>query len=572
MIILFLLSQVWSSYLDSTLSFIGLTKDDLGFRKDYTIRDSYRFAVVDELLSNPLNSIDFIGELEERFWQSSEPEVLKEFVELYGLNLKSKRSPFLKTLKECSRLLDETFRETPKALPDVFRELTLFSPDLTESIEEDKENEKRNDSLVNFLKMNGEKIDYKKLFTAACKLLLSIPLYESWLSEIEDNPVRLEGVEGSIVYYKRYEFGELVVGDTVDNVYKKNFAVIIDLGGNDVYHLDGGHSGRMNLIIDKSGDDLYEGGDYSIGCGHFGIGVLIDEQGDDCYRADNFSLGCGLFGVGILLDRKGDDRYNGDTFTQGAGGFGIGILKDEDGNDTYEGALYAQGFASTYGIGVIGDMAGNDRYLISEKYIDEIRYLDHYLSLSQGFSIGFRPDLSAGIGAIFDKAGNDSYIGDIFAQGSSYWYGIGAIVDDAGNDSYLAYQYAQGAGTHITIGLLVDKKGNDNYLAKGVSQGCGHDLSLGLLYDIEGDDSYLAFDLGQGAGNANGIGLLIDELGDDTYSVKRNRNTQGYGNFRREYGSIGVLMDIKGRDSYTEGGENSSLWKRGRYGIRIDWE
>jgi len=61
MIILFLLSQVWSSYLDSTLSFIGLTKDDLGFRKDYTIRDSYRFAVVDELLSNPLNSSNYTG-------------------------------------------------------------------------------------------------------------------------------------------------------------------------------------------------------------------------------------------------------------------------------------------------------------------------------------------------------------------------------------------------------------------------------------------------------------------------------------------------------------------------------
>jgi hypothetical protein len=81
----------------------------------------------------------------------------------------------------------------------------------------------------------------------------------------------------------------------------------------------------------------------------------------------------------------------------------------------------------------------------------------------------------------------------------------------------------------------------------------------------------VAFDLSQGAGNANGIGMLIDESGDDTYAVKRLHNTQGYGNFRREYGSIGVLIDLIGDDHYTSG-HDMLFWEKGEHGIGIDWQ
>ena len=92
-----------------------------------------------------------------------------------------------------------------------------------------------------------------------------------------------------------------------------------------------------------------------------------------------------------------------------------------------------------------------------------------------------------------------------------------------------------------------------------------------FLYDASGDDTYASFDLSQGAGNANGIGLLIDEKGDDSYTVKRQHNTQGYGDLRREYGSIGVLLDIEGDDAYSSGGD-AEFWEKGTYGIGIDWE
>jgi hypothetical protein len=561
--------QSWPAYLDSTLAFIGLSKNDITFRNDYTIADPYRFSIIDSLLNNPLHSIEFVYSVDDNFWNQTDAEILQNLINLYELEVYREKHDLKKSLKESVELIKDAFYEVPRDLNTVFENLTLFSPQPTASIEEEKENERAFDSLVNFLKDNGTKVDYEKLFKAGLMILSAAKLYTERSISVEDRTCDIDGVEGKILYYEKFDFGEIVVGDTGRNIYKRDFAVILDLGGDDIYQY-GRQTGNVHIVIDKSGNDLYTGDNYSIACGNFGVSIVIDETGDDIYTAKSFSIGCGVFGIGILIDKEGDDRYIGDTFTQGAGGFGIGILKDEAGQDTYEGALYAQGFASTYGIGILADKAGNDRYIILEKYLDEIRYLDHYLSLSQGFSIGFRPDLSAGIGMILDRSGNDYYLGDIFAQGSSYWYGIGAIVDSKGNDNYVAYQYVQGAGTHITIGLLIDKEGNDNYVAKGVSQGCGHDLSFGLLYDLEGDDSYVAFDLSQGAGNANGIGMLIDVSGDDGYSVKRTHNTQGYGDFRREYASIGVLLDLKGHDSYTSG-KNQSLWHKEKCGIGIDW-
>ena len=570
MIILFLLAQVWSAYLDSSLQFIGMTQKDIAFRNDYTVKDPFRFAIIDSLLISPLASIDFVNSLNDSCWSQSMGEFLKTLIKLYGFSNTGslKQMGFTEGLSFCNRLLDSAFAHIPEGLDSVFEELTIFSPEPTGSIEEEKQAEKEYDSLVCYLKENGTGIDYNLVFQAGA--ILENLIREFQLRGFSLRHRSVSGIEGGVLYYNKFDFGEVVIGDSGANIYNRDFAVIIEPDGDDTYKFSA-TQGRIHIIIDYQGDDRYEGRDYTAGGAKFGVSFLVDEAGDDTYIGRNFSLGSGVFGLGILIDKKGNDHYYGDTFIQGAGGFGIGILKDCEGNDVYEGCLYAQGFASTYGIGVLADKSGNDIYIIKERYLDEIRYLDHYLSLSQGFSIGFRPELSAGLGFIFDQAGNDYYLGDIFAQGSSYWYGLGAIVDGKGNDNYVAYQYAQGAGTHITIGLLIDKSGNDNYVSKGVSQGCGHDLSLGLLYDIAGDDTYCAFDLSQGAGNANGVGILMDELGNDTYAIKRTSNTQGYGNFRREYGSIGVLLDIRGRDFYCSG-ENSSLWQKGKYGVGVDWE
>lgn len=569
MFILLIVVQSWQTYLDSSLSYIGLTQSDIAFRDDYLPRSTYRFAVTDEFLNNPLQAVAFLLSVDEQFWTPSESRMFSHLAGLYDLKTESRKRDFKQRLSYSHQLITEAFSMTPAELGQVFEELTLFSPELTASIDEYRQSLNEYDSLTVWLKANATDVAYAKLFSAGAELLSASLNYADWLAGIDREPLTIEGVAGAVVYYEQCDFGTIVVGDTGPNIYTEDFAVLIDLGGDDEYQCEDG--GGIHILVDRAGNDVYRGGNYSIAGARFGVSILIDEAGDDTYIADAFSLGCGVFGVGILIDRCGDDEYRSTTFTQGAAGFGIGILKDEQGNDLYGAALYAQGFGSTYGVGILGDKQGNDMYFILSKYIDEGRYLDHHLSMSQGFAIGFRPDLPGGIGILLERAGNDYYTADIYAQGTAYWYGIGAIVETAGNDNYLAYQYAQAAGVHVAFGLIIDKQGSDNYVAKGVSQGCGHDLALGMLYDMTGDDSYVAYDLSQGAGNANGIGILADESGDDTYSAKKSHNTQGYGNFRREYGSIGVLLDISGKDVYRTGADGT-LWTSGEHGIGIDWE
>ncbi len=59
--------------------------------------------------------------------------------------------------------------------------------------------------------------------------------------------------------------------------------------------------------------------------------------------------------------------------------------------------------------------------------------------------------------------------------------------------------------------------------------------------------------------------MFIDEEGRDGYLNKEPGNCRGYGNPRREYGSLGIFLDGSGIDFYSEPGydstlSNSSLW------------
>jgi hypothetical protein len=378
-------------------------------------------------------------------------------------------------------------------------------------------------------------------------------------------------VSGSVVYLGSSEIGPIAIGGPSDNTYNGCFALIIDTGGNDTYELTNQPSVSCRLIIDAAGDDSYRSGDSSAVAGIvFGTSVLMDLQGKDIYQAASISLGAGICGMGMLYDRAGDDCYFSGGFSQGAGFLGTGILRDDAGNDTYLASMQSQAFGYVMGSGLLLDRGGNDTYYTKMAQTDILRYDDHYLTLSQGCAFGSRPDYSGGIGLLIDSWGNDLYSSDIFGQGVAYWFALGAIIDRGGHDRYCSYQYAQGAGIHLAFGLLLDESGDDFYQSKGVSHGCGHDLSLGLLADFSGNDCYTATDLSQGAGNANGTGILYDADGTDSYSSKSNVNVNGYGDYRREFGSIGIHMDSRGRDFYAARGRNGAVWESGRYGLGLD--
>ncbi len=395
-------------------------------------------------------------------------------------------------------------------------------------------------------------------------------------------------IDGTIRLAIDSPWGWIVFGGAGANRYRGAFAAIIEPGGDDEYELArvsaisarrasrgaaAAETCAVSVTVDLSGNDHYRGrGPGALGAGFLGAGVLYDGAGDDTYEADSpASLGAGWLGVGILWDRAGRDRYLAGAASEGVGFLGIGVLRDDAGDDLYQATLNAQGFGYVAGVGAIEDLAGNDIYVIQPEVTSVLHYNDRSYSLSQGVSFGARPHWSGGVGLLLDGGGNDSYVADLFAQGTAYWYGIGGLWDRDGHDHYVAYQYAQGSGVHRAIGLLLDGAGNDTYDSKGVSQGVGHDLGLGVLRDLAGNDTYSSTDLSQGAGSANGIGFLIDASGLDGYIGKSDRNVLGFGDYRREFQSVGLALDLLGADVRAPRGGEDSLWFGGTAGAGADF-
>ena len=371
-------------------------------------------------------------------------------------------------------------------------------------------------------------------------------------------------------------YGQIAIGSYGNDVYEGNYLLILDPGGNDMYAITGGKQNALShpvqSIIDFSGNDTYRGGDYTLGSGYFGIGILHDLSGDDVYSAGDFSIGCGVFGIGYIHDKSGMDSYTSKTNTQGMGFFGIGILQDLQGNDHYAIHAHGQAFAGTRGVGILTDYAGNDSYVCSSPFQDFLRYDDHFESFAQGAALGYRPIASGGLALLIEHSGNDVYVADIYGQGTGYWFGFGGLIDLQGSDMYKAHQYAQGSGVHLAQGLLWDAHGNDAYVSHGVSQGCGHDIAVGLLIDEHGNDAYTVESLSLGGGNANAISVFMDLMGDDAYIAKNASNTMGYSDFRRNYGMIGIFADAGGIDLYGNPIRNNSMKKRSTFGLFMDAE
>jgi len=174
--------------------------------------------------------------------------------------------------------------------------------------------------------------------------------------------------------------------------------LLVDREGDDRYeswlHAQGfGLTRGLGCLVDAEGDDVYvatghypctygqKGVFHASSQGHGtglrryrntaaplyggGIGLLVDAAGDDSYDAGNFSQGCGyFFGYGILADRSGDDVIKGSRYSQGTGAHqAMGIVINDEGNDEYISSVAANQ-AGTWDVtaGMFLDFAGNDSY------------------------------------------------------------------------------------------------------------------------------------------------------------------------------------------------------------------
>jgi HEAT repeat protein len=605
----------------------GMKVDELGFFKQWAVDSFFRLKVVDRLLDHPLDAVAYTescasrtcsleslpaGQLWDqwrvtdagvkpgdsaRLWREIEAESKKQLAGTETLAPVLGRS--INLLLASYAIGDKYLRLavaglSPYQLDRLLGEAPGFWKDEDDTMSMSgvmqREFGKQYDTSPEFkqetLLVYVRKLDRHALAlsgmavvmatTEARRLLMAGPIP----SPIETGARTVAGVDGGVVFSAQTEWGLVVIGGTDDNVYHNDCCITIDLGGNDRYmNRAGGAVGILSkpfsVAIDLSGDDYYSSNRmYSQGAALFGTGVLIDCAGNDVYRATHYAQGAAEFGTGLLWDCSGTDIYDAGFFAQGAADFGTGLLAEGSGNDSYRCFSWGQAFASTWASGVLADFAGNDGYRAGGKYLHTPLLPHEYRSFSHGFGMGRRPDAGGGVALLCDKSGNDFYDGEVFCEGTSYWYSLGMLWDGSGYDHYTAAQYTQGAGIHLSIGVLVDEEGCDSYMTRlGPAQGQGHDLSVGALVDRKGDDYYCCSG-GQGIGLTNSAAFLIDEDGNDCYVTQDSLLGQGSSNFARGFGGMGLFVDLAGTDKYSQRNvaTERAFWTKGTYGSGLDYD
>jgi hypothetical protein len=95
-----------------------------------------------------------------------------------------------------------------------------------------------------------------------------------------------------------------------------------------------------------------------------------------------------------------------------------------------------------------------------------------------------------------------------------------------------------------------------------------------MLFDKSGNDTYTANSDSQGRALYNGLALLFDSQGNDVYNGRNPDICQGVGfdGYRREYGCLGLLLDLGGRDRYTCRAADRTSMLRPNFGVVYDAE
>ncbi len=135
-------------------------------------------------------------------------------------------------------------------------------------------------------------------------------------------------------------------------------------------------------------------------------------------------------GLGALLDVDGDDAYDAGNFSQGCGfWFGTGLLYDGGGNDAYRSVYFSHGSGAHFAVGAVVDEGGDDQHLLLD-------WANVGLGPKAGAGIGFGWDVVNAF--VFDRAGNDRYEADLISLGCANVRSHGWLLDEGGDDVYVA--------------------------------------------------------------------------------------------------------------------------------------
>lgn len=250
----------------------------------------------------------------------------------------------------------------------------------------------------------------------------------------------------------------------------------------------------------------------------------------------------------LVIDFDGDDVHKFDGPAKD-----VRVFIDVAGNDRYEGAVaYALG-----GIAMVFDFDGDDLYTSDADFgqaaavkgtalLYEGGGNDRYLLKAQGQAFA-----REGVAALVDVAGNDWYEITWGGQGYGQWGGFAILLDRDGDDTYVGRDPMN--GHPVTVPAPQDEKHNAN-MVQGAGQGYNakpHRAGgVGILLDVRGDDTYRSGCWSQGVGYFMGLGALLDLEGDDLYESWVYVMGSG------AHGGFGLQVDARGDDEYKVGGWN----------------
>ena len=198
-----------------------------------------------------------------------------------------------------------------------------------------------------------------------------------------------------------------------------------------------GHAwaGGLGTLVDLSGNDVYESGNWATGCGYwFGMGVLYDGAGDDLYRSVYFSMASGAhFAIGAIFDESGNDQYRmvdsparddlmppGQGMNAWGGGglafgwdFTMALLVDKAGDDYYQARIISGAQAMIRSTAILADLGGRDRYILPRGGGGgNAQFMKGYADNVPPFQIEYGPYSHYGtnFGFLLDAGGADSYL------------------------------------------------------------------------------------------------------------------------------------------------------------------
>jgi hypothetical protein len=340
----------------------------------------------------------------------------------------------------------------------------------------------------------------------------------------------------------------LCVGSDADNTYQRDEALLIDLGGNDLYHNSAGGA-QLGVPDGVHADDA-----------QYVVSLNIDLSGNDLYAPNEpknpqwFEVAEGSAngpGVGYLIDLQGNDVYAGPEAgigqVQGTGFAGAGALFDLGGNDRYEafrtpvGKISAQAFATLGGFGGLIDVGRTD---------------DSYSLTGEGGSVSTtisgQAEAFLGTAVLLDDGGQDSFLQSLTGswsgpdvqdpqlEGQAFAIdGAAFLLEGQGDTTYSMVTKGEGSVSNRVFGqsvadlgataVLDDLGGDDVYRLEASavyeqdlqiddSCGCSSALAAPPVTGPPGAPTTTGVG-GQGWADFAATALLRDHLGNDHYSA-----------------------------------------------------